>query len=258
MNSMTIDAGNTSIKCVFWNDGNIISHEVFDSLENLSDFILKKNYAIERIFFSSVLSDEKNQFFLKKLTGFRVNTFNTDKRKIPFSIHYNPLEKLGSDRLLAVLGAHYLYPEEDFMVVDAGTCLKYGYFSKTDGFLGGFISPGLKMRINSLHTNTMKLPHLEIPCLDEIKKIRIGTNTSSSILGGVFWGIMGEMEKMISLGMNKLNNPALIFTGGDHEILKALYSGMNQYSSLSNKNKIFAEPILIHYGLKYFFEIIEK
>lgn len=242
------------MKCVFWNDGNIISHHVFNSLDNLSDFIHEKKNNIERIYFSSVLSDEKNQNFLIKLSGLTVDIFTINQRRIPFSIHYNPVEKLGADRILAVLGAYSLYPEKDFMVVDAGTCLKYGYFSKSDGFLGGFISPGLRMRIHALHVNTMKLPDVEIPPKEELKKILFGTNTVTSIWGGVLLGIVGEMEKMISLGMNKLDNPLLVFTGGDREYLKEIYSGSHQYPLLSNKNKIFAEPFLIHYGLKYFFE----
>lgn len=255
---LTIDAGNTFIKCVLWNEGNIMAHHVFNSLENLSDFINEKNNAIERVCFSSVLSDEENQNFLNKLSGIKVDIFKTDRKQIPFNIDYNPVEKLGTDRILAVLGAHYLYPENDFMVADAGTCLKYGYFSKSEGFLGGFISPGIRMRIHALHTNTMKLPLMEIPRPGEVNKIQFGTNTDSSILGGVLLGIAGEMEKMISVGLNKLNNPVLIFTGGDLEILKALSAHSEQNPILSNKNKIFAEPYLIHYGLKYFFEKIEK
>jgi pantothenate kinase type III len=235
-----------------------MAHYVFNSLEDLSDFIHKNKFSIEKVYFSSVLSNENNQNFLSKLSGFKVDTFTTDLRRIPFNVNYNPIEKLGTDRILAVLGAYFLYPENDFMVVDAGTCLKYGYFSKSEGFLGGFISPALRMRIYALHTNTMRLPVVEIPCTEEVKKTPFGTNTESSILGGVLLGIAGEMEKMISIGIKKLNSPVLIFTGGDYEYLISLYSASEQNPLLLNKNKIFAEPFLIHYGLKYFIEKIEK
>lgn len=243
---------------MLWNDGFIMAHHVFSSLEILSDFIHKNKKSIEKIYFSSVLSAEKNQDFLNKFSGVKINTFTTDQRRIPFKINYNPVEKLGTDRILAVLGAHYLYPENDLMVVDAGTCLKYGYFSKSEGFLGGFISPGLRIRVHALHTSTMKLPVVEIPRPEEVENILIGTNTNSSILGGLLLGIQGEMEKMISLGMNKLNHPSMILTGGDQELLKALYSHSEQFPLFSYKNKIFAEPFLIHYGLMYYFEKIEK
>ena len=57
---------------------------------------------------------------LEKLDQFFELDYSTP---LPIVNHYSTPETLGKDRLAAVCGAHYLFPEEDVLVIDAGTCI---------------------------------------------------------------------------------------------------------------------------------------
>ena len=67
------------------------------------------------------------------------------------------------------------------MIIDAGTCITYDFINKNNIYLGGAISPGLRLRYQSLNDLTANLPLLETK---RPKKV-IGNTTTSSIHSGV-------------------------------------------------------------------------
>ncbi len=159
----------------------------------------------------------------------------TPQTPIPLKNHYKSAATLGADRLAASIGAFTLHPNNNVLVIDAGTCVKCNFTNSKNEFLGGSISPGLAMRLRSLQHYTGKLPLVNFD--DSFDKV-IGQTTEESILSGVINGIAYEIDSFIN--DYKKNYPDLItiLTGGD-----------SAYFVKRLKNSIFAEPELVLMGL---------
>lgn len=65
------------------------------------------------------------------------------------------------DRLAAVVGANYLYPGKNLLVIDAGTALTYEFIDAEGRYWGGNISPGIYTRFKALNACCDKLPLIE-------------------------------------------------------------------------------------------------
>jgi type III pantothenate kinase len=81
--------------------------------------------------------------------------------KLPFKNLYKTPKTLGVDRIGLVVSAVKKYRNSNVLVIDAGTCITYDFVNEKSEYLGGAISPGIKMRFQSLHEFTSKLPLLE-------------------------------------------------------------------------------------------------
>ena len=119
---------------------------------------------------------------------------------------------MGADRIAAVAGAHQQYPHQDVLVIDLGTCITYELLTKEGIYACGNISPGLQMRLTSMHEHTTLLP--EYTYDGEWPDI-LGTNTRNAMIGGVVWGIKGEMEGYIRTFKKDKPYMKVIITGGN-------------------------------------------
>jgi type III pantothenate kinase len=153
---------------------------------------------------------------------------------LPFNNRYKSPDTLGLDRIANTAGAAYLFPGQNALAIDFGTCIKYDFITDERDYLGGSISPGMQMRYKSLHAFTDKLP--------EVTRVEIwpefGNDTVSSIQSGVQQGIAHEVEGFIAQYERQYGKINVIFTGGD-----ALYFAPRF------KNRIFAAPLLTLVGL---------
>ena len=159
--------------------------------------------------------------------------------KIPFKNEYATPRTLGVDRIALVSAAAIKFPKENVLVIDAGSCITYDFLSATNTYLGGAISPGIKMRFKALHHFTDKLPLLE----KKLPENWIGDSTENSMQIGVIKGIQNEIEGYISLYKEKFKNLTVILTGGDADFLRD-----------SLKNDIFADSNFLLEGLNYILE----
>ena len=169
---------------------------------------------------------------LNKIIPTNVFTAST---KIPLKNLYKSVSTLGSDRTSASVGAYYLYPNSDVLVIDAGTCIKYNFTNSDNEYLGGGISPGIEIKFKALQQFTSRLPLVEFNIsFTEL----IGTSTENSILSGVLNGTVAEIDGIIN--DYKLQFPDLIcvLTGGNSE-----------YLAKRLKNSIFAHQNLVLKGL---------
>lgn len=155
------------------------------------------------------------------------------KATLPFGLTYQTPETLGADRLAGVAGAAFLFPGKDLLVVDAGTCLKFELL-KNNVYHGGSISPGLMMRYKALSEHTQRLPEVAHRDFNTL----IGNSTETAILSGVQHGFTAEVEGRIAGFMAGVPDLIVVLTGGDAPFLAERL-----------KTKIFAEPLLLHYGL---------
>ena len=102
---------------------------------------------------------------------------------------------MGSDRLAAAIGSYSLWPLENSVSIDAGTCIKFNFINANAEYLGGSIAPGIEMRFKALNNFTSKLPLVNF---NENFDGLIGDSTETSVLAGVQTAAIAEVEMMIN------------------------------------------------------------
>ena len=212
---LTIDVGNSRIKVAVFEHNKQVDFFIFETNEALKNFenIFEKYPNLQKIILSSVGKLEK------EVVDFIQNRFPTEiidhKSKFPFTNLYATPETLGIDRMVLAAGATLMYPNQNRLIIDAGTCITYDFVNAENQYLGGAISPGIKIRYKSLNNYTSKLPLLTLSEDFEI----IGNSTKSAIHSGVINGVIFEIEGFISQYSLKNQDLTIILTGGDAEFL---------------------------------------
>jgi type III pantothenate kinase len=133
--------------------------------------------------------------------------------KTGLNIRYrNPLE-LGPDRIANAIGAMYLYPNRNLIVVDFGTATTFDVISGPRDYLGGIILPGLRISIEALERGTARLPSVEIVPATEL----VGRSTIEGIQSGLYFGsraMVRELTREIREQAFKGDAAVVIGTGG--------------------------------------------
>lgn len=237
--NLIIDVGNSRVKiAVFYNSTITYYEEVL--LINLDAALFKiftKNSKITHAMLSSVGKLTEKQ--LKTVASYcRVYVVGPDI-KIPFENKYQTPNTLGADRIALATAAYFLYPNQNALLIDAGTCVTFDLITDKAAYLGGAISLGLKTRYKALHDYTAKLPLLS----PKHPKNYIGNTSEESIHSGVVNGMCVEIDGVISQYKADFENLTVILTGGDAHFL-----------SIRLKNSIFANDKFLLEGLNYLLE----
>ena len=179
MIKLVIDQGNTNTKIALFKKRKIIKKAI---LINEADI-----FGWEKEAFSSIVSLVGDQSSL--LSYFKNKVLKLDyKTNVPIINKYKTPKTLGNDRLAAVVGAAKLFPNNNILVIDVGTCITFDLI-KNNVYLGGSITSGINMRYNSLKNNTFNLP-----IINEITKAElVGDSTNNSIKSGVLNGLLCEI-----------------------------------------------------------------
>ena len=212
---LTIDVGNTNIKVAVFKQINLVEKFVFqkNELKNNFENILKKYVNCTNAVLSSVGKlDENDISWLKS----HLNLLEISHASaFPFKNLYGTPKTLGVDRMVLAAGAVLLYPNQNTLIIDAGTCVTYDFVTSKNEYLGGAISPGLRLRYESLHNFTAKLPLLA----KKLPKNVVGNNTEEAIHSGVVNGLCYEIEGFVSEYSVKNEQFTIILTGGDANFL---------------------------------------
>ncbi|TYP97881.1 type III pantothenate kinase [Tenacibaculum adriaticum] len=231
--NLIIDVGNTRVKAAVFEKDSLIELFVFEKSKIVSE--IKKiisNHKISSAIISSVakLSD----FKLQKLHQILDLVELSHQTKVPFKNKYATPKTLGVDRIALASAGVRKYPNKNILIIDAGTCVTFDFVNKKGEYLGGAISPGIKMRYNALHNYTAKLPLLEASTPESY----IGNNTNNSIHSGVVNGICNEIDGVINQYKEEFGDLTVVLTGGDTNFL-----------AKQLKNGIFANPNFVLEGL---------
>jgi type III pantothenate kinase len=213
----------------------MLFYESFEKewLQKKIEEILKAYPKIAQMITSSVTKlSADTKAFLQKLS-INVHTL-THTSNVPFQNNYATPETLGVDRIALVVAAVAQYPNQNVLVIDAGTCVTYDFKTNKEVYLGGGISPGLKLRYKTLNLLTANLPLLE----PEIPNNFIGNTTASAIHSGVSIGIITEIDGIIDRYKAQFQHLTVILTGGDANFLAKRL-----------KNTIFANSKFLLQGL---------
>ncbi len=230
---LIIDIGNTNHKAaVFSETGEIVSLLQQPTLRKNDYADIFAQFPIQSAIISSVGKIEPDLF---DWIGRQVSTipFSTDL-KLPIDIKYATPSTLGTDRIANAVGAASLFPHQDVLSFQAGTCLVTDFINAQGEYLGGSIAPGMSMRFQSLHQNTANLPLISPNNIDFF----IGDTTENSILSGVINGMSCEIDGFIQHYRKTYPTLQSVITGGDAGFLMDFI-----------KNRIFAAPNLVMVGL---------
>lgn len=172
--------------------------------------LLDEHPQLKKVILSSVKpSDEELKHFLAE--NFDQFLELDHQTKLPIENLYETPETLGKDRIAAAVGANELFPDQNLLIIDAGTAITYDLVSEKNQFVGGNISPGLEMRFKALNHFTGKLPL--VGHQDDFQPI--GRNTTEAIRAGVQNGLIFEIAQTIDLFNRNYQNLQIIMTGGD-------------------------------------------
>ncbi|WP_269240628.1 type III pantothenate kinase [Flavobacterium limnophilum] len=208
---LAIDVGNTRIKAAVFEGTTVLDNFVFlkTELEKNIQNILKKHEKLTHLVVSSV-SDVEKQAFSAFENLVKVH-FVSHNDPFPFVNCYETPQTLGIDRMVNAAGATLQFPNQNRLVIDAGTCVTYDFIDESNNYQGGAISPGLGLRYAALHNFTAKLPLLEL----EKPEHFMGKSTSKSIHSGVVNGLVYEIDGFIDEYKALCPKFIIILTGGD-------------------------------------------
>ncbi|MCL4136854.1 UNVERIFIED_CONTAM: hypothetical protein GTU68_035373 [Idotea baltica] len=239
-----IDLGNTFGKLAYFDGLELTSYERGLNINGILKSLKKVNP--EKIIICSVTKS------IAELTELFADIDNKHilsvESELPIKNGYKTPKTLGYDRIAAAVGAFYQFPEENCLIIEMGTAIKYDFLNKNGTFEGGIISPGLRMRFKALHTFTKKLPLIKEDGVPEL----IGTSTESCIRSGVVNGMAAEINGLISKYQEK-ETLKIIIGGGDADFFESqinyptfaasnlVLKGLNRILIYNAENKNFTK-----------------
>ncbi len=236
--NLIIEQGNTSTKVAIYDKGRVEASFFYKKFSVDLLVPLFEAYDLQKGIYSTVVDkDEALAVFLQERLKYFL--FFDEAVKLPVTVAYQTPQTLGKDRIAAVVGASYLQPGKNLLVIDAGTAITYEVIEASGVYRGGNISPGMTTRFLSLHNFTKRLPLVQ-----EEKDIPlVGTTTVSALQAGVVNGIVFEMDGYIE-ALRKIYPDLLVFLTGGHSF----------YFETRLKNAIFANINLVLIGLNRILE----
>lgn len=229
--NLCIDQGNSRTKiALFKKDGRIVKNLLYKSFTSADVERLFSLYPITQSIVSSVANMEPAV----------INALNRLSKKFVLFDHLTPLpikncyqtpETLGHDRIAAAVGAAHLCPGQNLLIVDAGSAVTYDFVSAEQGYLGGNIAPGIKMRLTVLHQMTKKLPQVEVE--QNALTPLFGKNTKEAIAAGVVRGVVFEVKGYMR-ALSEQGIDFVTFATGGHApyILNGVKDGMRHEPNL--------------------------
>lgn len=228
--NLAVDYGNSRIKAGLFEQANLIEALSFETDADFFNWL--DQHPIKHVIVSSVTN--KADDLIERITCNGIKLTMSASTPLPLANHYETPHTLGVDRIAAACGAYDMMPNRNVLVIDLGTCINYEFVDASSIYHGGAISPGVKMRFQSMHTFTAKLPLVK----SQENAPLIGSNTASCMQSGVMNGVLAELEGIINRYMEKYPSMGVILCGGDAFLFE------NKL-----KQPIFVAPNLVLSGL---------
>ena len=231
--NICLDIGNTRAKVGLFDGPQLQQYWSIPRAEIMEFLQTLTNHSIKNVILSTVAQDVGKE--ISQIWGDPINFIElNEKTALPIQNTYRTPKTLGKDRIAAVVGATLVGPPTNKLIIDAGTCITFELLEANKVYLGGNISPGVKMRLQSMHHFTARLPALSVGATDST----IGYGTQSAMRNGAQWGTIWEIEGTIDHFAKQFEPLTVILTGGDANFLAE-----------KMKRKIFVHQHLVLLGL---------
>lgn len=212
MRVLTIDIGNTAVKGSIFENGVLLESILQESRDVDALLPLCRRHEPDGAICCCVGQDARS--FVERLEEklrLSVMLLGHDT-PLPIKVEYGTPGTLGLDRIAAAAGAGSCM--KGALIVDAGTAVTLDIVAN-DTFLGGNISPGLRLRFRSLNHYTSRLPLVspsgDIPSF--------GYDTATAIRTGVVNGMLAEIKYTYQEALSKFPGLRFLLTGGDADFL---------------------------------------
>lgn len=233
--NLALDIGNTRTKIGLFRENELAEQAIWTDWTLAELLAFGNRSSANRVILSSVA--EPNEALREGLAKHFQLLELTHLTPLPFENQYKTPKTLGKDRLAAVAGAHFLFPQKNCLVVDCGTCIKYDMLTAEGMYRGGNIAPGAQMRIAAMHHFTARLPEVAMKMPADFT----GRSTETALQNGALRGAVLEIEGFLRLFQEKYGVLNVILTGGDAAFFQPFLDIQN----------LILEPELTLFGLNH-------
>ncbi len=139
----------------------------------------------------------------------------THEIKTGITIKYDNPKEIGADRIVNAAAGYKIYGGP-IIIVDFGTATTFCAVTKGGEYLGGAITPGVKISAEALFQRASKLPRVE---LTKPAKV-IGADTTSAMQSGIIYGYAGLVDGIVERMKKEFASDAVVVaTGGLAELI---------------------------------------
>jgi type III pantothenate kinase len=141
----------------------------------------------------------------------------THEIKTGIKIRYDNPKEVGADRIVNAAAAYTIYGGP-LIIVDFGTATTFCAVTKEGEYLGGAITPGVKISAEALFQRASKLPRVELTKPPKV----IGADTISAMQAGIIYGYAGLVDGIVERMKKELSAEAkVVATGGLAELVSS-------------------------------------
>ncbi|HUJ42236.1 MAG TPA: type III pantothenate kinase [Opitutaceae bacterium] len=229
---LCIDIGNTHVHYGVVSTGQTLFHRDLptrllehpsDGLGPVLERIVASQPDLEGAAFCSVVPAATNQLRrVFELRRFARPLFQlTPDKHLGVPLNYPKPQEIGQDRLANAAGAQ-AYCGAPAIVIDLGTAVTFDIITRSRGYEGGIIAPGLDVMRHYLHEQTALLPLLDDTL--EVSRV-IGQSTAEAMRIGTVIGFGGMIQALLDAVMAELARrgeplPKVLATGGGAALLQ--------------------------------------
>lgn len=230
---LVIDVGNTNIVFGVYKDRELLydwriatdKDRTSDEYGLLFEQIFKYHgidpKKVENVIMSSVVPPLMHTLPAMSIKYFNINPIVVGPGvKTGMNIKYDNPREVGADRIVNAVAAYEKYGGP-LIIVDFGTAVTFCAVSKDGDYLGGVITPGIKISSEALFARTAKLPKVEIAKPDRV----IAKNTINSIQSGLVFGYIGMVDYIIERMIEEITDNGdkvkIVATGGFSTLIAA-------------------------------------
>ncbi|MFT4924179.1 MAG: type III pantothenate kinase [Phenylobacterium sp.] len=229
---LLVDIGNTRTKAALSWAGNLKPIDY--------DLSIFDDYVISQLTYAAVGEQSRVDSLVEKAKRSDAEVVEVVTAAHAFGIKcaYEHYQTLGIDRWLAVLAVASVYPDQDVIVVDAGTATTVDFVSGDKVHLGGWIVPGLDLMTSSVTSQTQKVFDDDTTAFT----YELGQSTPAALKSGCLAAQIGLVHQAVAYFNRDAPNAVLVIAGGTAPLLMAQLKALNPVHA----------PLIVFQGLDLF------
>jgi type III pantothenate kinase len=220
---LLVDIGNTQVKYVFQGKESTskLSNIVYVAFqEQLAQGIFSSvnEVVVANVHGSEVLDAIEHWARKNNIACLQVHS---SAKVFGITSSYLEPERLGVDRWLAMIGAKRLFPEQNLLIIDAGTATTVDLLAANGEHIGGWIMPGVEVLFSSLLNRTNKI----VATPKAQASVAFGVDSSSCLNHGGWAMTIGAIKEAIIQANDLLHLDKVLITGGNAQEISGLITG---------------------------------
>lgn len=144
--------------------------------------------------------------------------------KTRMKVRFEPPTDLSGDRIANAVAAYYLCGGGPVVVVDFGTATAFDVVSGKGEYLGGAITPGMRVAAEALVGRTSRIPRVDLVA----PATAVGRSTVQALQSGLVYGHVDMLEGMLRRIQREIGTAKVIATGDTAELFSQLTDQLDQ------------------------------